>query len=286
MKIAAVQLHIDHKDRAANWDRAEAFMAQAAEQQVDLIVFPEFFIGGPGRKSAVVGGSERFSKLAQRYGMDIVTGTLIERDPDDGKYYNVAYYIDKSGEILLDYRKVHLWAPERKYLTPGNEYKVVKNRFGVVIGLCACWDIIFNEIFRHMCLEQGAQLIIAPAYWTLDDVSDTEMMAKYDRDSEIRLINSLCVARAFENECCVVFCNSAYQSDKDRPQPFGVSAGCSQITVPFRGQVAHCQHDREEMIVADIDVATLTKDAETAYQIRQDWNEGRVFNGPPSKSKL
>ena len=44
MKIAAVQLHIDHLERASNWDRAESFMAKAAEQQVDLIVFPEYVI--------------------------------------------------------------------------------------------------------------------------------------------------------------------------------------------------------------------------------------------------
>lgn len=41
MRIALVQFSIDHPNKQANWDRAEAYMAQAAQQKVDLIVFPE-----------------------------------------------------------------------------------------------------------------------------------------------------------------------------------------------------------------------------------------------------
>lgn len=122
-----------------------------------------FFMGGPGRRSTIVNGAERFGELARRYGLDIVPGTLVEQDPTDKKYYNVAYYIDKSGEALLAYRKVHLWAPERMYLTEGRDgFPVAKNRFGVTVGVCACWDIIFNEVFREMVMDNKAQLIIAP----------------------------------------------------------------------------------------------------------------------------
>jgi predicted amidohydrolase len=41
MRIAAVQFHIDHKDKEVDWSRAEEFMGKAAKQNVDLIVFPE-----------------------------------------------------------------------------------------------------------------------------------------------------------------------------------------------------------------------------------------------------
>jgi hypothetical protein len=41
MRIAAVQFHIDHKDKEVNWKRAEEFMSKAANDNVDLIVFPE-----------------------------------------------------------------------------------------------------------------------------------------------------------------------------------------------------------------------------------------------------
>lgn len=41
MRIAAVQFHIDHKDKEINWSRAEEFISKAANNHVDLIVFPE-----------------------------------------------------------------------------------------------------------------------------------------------------------------------------------------------------------------------------------------------------
>lgn len=120
-------------------------------------------MGGPGRRSTIVNGKERFGELARRYNLDIVPGTLVEQDQTDKKYYNVEYYIDKSGEALLAYRKVHLWAPERRYLTEGRDgFPVAKNRFGITVGLCACWDIVFNEVFREMVMDHKAQLVICP----------------------------------------------------------------------------------------------------------------------------
>lgn len=111
---------------------------------------------------------KRFCDLAVKYNLDVVPGTLIEKDPEDGLVYNTAYYIDRSGEILLSYRKVHLWHPERKYLTKGESgYGTCTNRFGIEVGLCVCWDIAFPEVFREMALKQNAQLIIAPGMCNL-----------------------------------------------------------------------------------------------------------------------
>lgn len=42
MRIAAVQFHIYHKDKEACWAKAEQFMSEAANDNVDLIVFPEY----------------------------------------------------------------------------------------------------------------------------------------------------------------------------------------------------------------------------------------------------
>lgn len=105
----------------------------------------------------------RLQKLARQYRLDVVPGTLMERDSKDGNVYNTAYYIDQSGDILLSYRKVHLWHSERTYITKGEgEFKVVKNRFGINVGLCICWDMAFPEVFRELSLKHNAQLIIIP----------------------------------------------------------------------------------------------------------------------------
>jgi predicted amidohydrolase len=41
MRIAAVQLHIDHQDKQVNWKRVEEFTKKASDQGADLVVFPE-----------------------------------------------------------------------------------------------------------------------------------------------------------------------------------------------------------------------------------------------------
>ncbi|KAI8090988.1 Nitrilase/cyanide hydratase and apolipo protein N-acyltransferase [Gilbertella persicaria] len=280
MRIAAVQLHIDHQDKEVNWKRAEEFMAQAVTQQVDLIVFPEYFIGGPGKhrveKTAPGVAVQRFCQLAKKYKMDIVPGTLIERDPQDGHVYNTAYYIDQSGHILLAYRKMHLWHPERSYLKEGKEgYATVTNRFGIRVGLCICWDIVFPDVFKEMALKQKAQLIIAPAYWSLDDGG--ALAIAQDPLSEANMLNAISTARCFENGIVFVLCNPAHESNVTREQPFGTMAGRTQITVPFKGPVAHCDHEKEAMIVADVDIDGLTKDAEEVYKVRKDWDQGYLF---------
>ncbi|KAI7880851.1 carbon-nitrogen hydrolase [Lichtheimia hyalospora FSU 10163] len=283
MKIAAVQFAINHDDPHSNWPRIEAFIKNAKSQDVDLIVFPEYLIGGPGPERAIgKEACERFCSLAKQYDLDIVSGTIVEIDPEDGKMYNCAYYIDNRGQVLLEYRKVHLWHPERDYLHQGKQgFGTVKNRFGVTVGMCVCWDIAFPEGFRHMVFKDGAQLVIAPAYWTLEDAGPIGQ--SHNHFSESVLLDSVVPARAFENEICMVFCNLADPKDEEQPKnPYGLSAGCTQIAVPFKGVIAHCTARTEEMIVADVDVEVLTRDAESVYKVREDWIKGKIFGGSPA----
>jgi predicted amidohydrolase len=239
----------------------------------------------------------RFCELAKKYKMDIVPGTLIERDPTDGHVYNTSHYIDQSGEILMSYRKVHLWHPERYYMKKGESgYSTVRNRFGIEIGLCVCWDIAFPEAFREMALKRRAQLIIAPgnvgscvvgkrsffinqiyllAYWSLDDGG--ELAIAHDPLSEAKMLNSIATARCFENGIVFVFVNPANEGEAQKDQPFGIMAGRTQIAAPFKGPVAHCDHIKEEMIVATVDIKKITEDSEEVYKVRKDYDEGLIY---------
>jgi hypothetical protein len=53
--------------------------------------------------------------------------------------------------------------------------------------------------------------------------------------------------------------------------------GHSQVTVPFKGVLQRCDHNREAMLVQSVDTALLA-DAETAYAIRQDLKMGLTLN--------
>src|SRR6266704_2547056 len=262
-KIAVVQFAIDQFNPQKNLARAEQFIAEASTEN-DLIVFPEDFILGPlsgiseyadydGHYIAI------FQKLASKYHIDIVPGSIIEGDLTD--LYNTTYYIDRSGEIQGRYRIVNLWFPERSYIV-----SVFDNRCGRV-GLIICWDLMFPEVFRAMVKER-VEIVICPSYWCYEDAGKGIL---HDPDSEVKLVNALCIARAFENEIVLVYANAAGRLTGG--ENTDTLIGQSQVTVPFKGVLKSLSHNRESMFSQEIDTAILA-DAEEAYEIRKDLQKG------------
>ncbi len=93
----------------------------------------------------------------------------------------------------------------------------------------------------------------------------------HDPDSEIKLVNALCITRAFENEIVLIYANAAgtYFSE-DHTETL---IGQSQVTVPFKGVLHSLNHNREEMFSQEVDTSILV-DAEEAYEIRKDLQKG------------
>jgi predicted amidohydrolase len=262
--IAVVQFAIAQARPEENLEKARRFVATAAASQANMIVFPEDFVTGPlggDAKLADYDGRYRayFQQLAWEYTIDIVAGSIIEGD-QDGLLYNTTYYIDKAGAVRGKYRKVNLWLSERSYLTPGNEVVVFDTDYGKA-GLIICWDLIFPEIFREM-MRRGVELVICPSYWCVEDAG---VGLTHDPNSEVKLVDALCVARAFENEVVLVYANAADSGNVQHE----TLIGRSQIAVPFRGALQLLDHAREEMFLQKVETALLN-DAETAYEIRKD----------------
>jgi predicted amidohydrolase len=268
LKIAVVQFAIDQFNPQQNLTKAEHFISEASREN-DLIVFPEDFILGP-----LSGKSEYadyhghyitlFQKLASKYHIDIVPGSIIEGDSRG--LFNTTYYIDRSGEIQGRYRKVNLWLPERSYITPGSNISVFDTRFGRV-GLIICWDLMFPEVFRAMVKEK-VEIVICPSYWCYEDAGKGIV---HDPDSEVKLVNALCITRAFENEIILIYANAAGRLTNE--ENIETLIGQSQITVPFKGVLKSLSHNQEAMFSQEIDTAILT-DAEEAYEIRNDLQKG------------
>jgi predicted amidohydrolase len=262
--IAVVQFDIKQFAPEENLKKAEQYISQVAGQ-AQIVVFPEVFVTGP------LNGDKRFAddkgyyvqyfqRLAATYAIDIVPGSIIESDDD--KLYNTTYYIDKTGNMRGKYRKVNLWLPERSYVTSGSDIPVFETHYGKV-GLIICWDLMFPETFRTM-VRQGVELVICPSYWCYEDAG---IGMRHDANAEVKLVNALCVARAFENEVILVYANAAGRETFDGVEETLI--GRSQITVPFKGAVNLLDHNREEMFLQTVDMAIL-HDAERAYEIRSD----------------
>src|SRR5260370_18415538 len=245
LRIALVQLWIDALSPEANLKKAERFIEKASTEN-DLIVFPEDFLAGPlnGRNEfADYDGRyvRHFQRLAAKYNIDIVPGSIIEGD--DVALYNTTYYIDRGGEILGRYRKVNLWLPERSYITPGNKVSVFTTRFGT-LSLIICWDLMFPEIFRAM-VREGVEIVICPSYWCFEDAG---IVLNHDTMSEVKHVNALCVSIAFENEIALGYVNTA------RMLASLVTTDTlllqSQAKVPFKGAIALMDHTREKRLSA------------------------------------
>jgi len=265
-KIAVVQFRVRQYAPRDNLRRVEQFVKKAAILKANIIVFPEDLLTGPIDKRQGLADTNktyrrRFQELARRYSIDIVPGSIIEKE--GGWLYNTAYYIDSKGLIKARYRKTCLWHPERRYIKPGNEVSVFYTKYGR-IGLVICWDLVFEELFRKM-LKQHVKLVICPSYWCYGDAGKG---ARYNKNSEVDFVNSLCVSRAFENEIVLVYCNAAGKlvigNHRDR------LIGRSQITAPFYGAIKRLNHSKEAMFLQEIDVDPVLRDAEQVYKIRKD----------------
>lgn len=248
LKIALVQMEIAPSKPLVNLRRMEEFIAQAAKEGAQLVVFPEDAVTGPlaGQTAFVVHAPEylaHFQGLAIKYQMDMVPGTWTVQHGH--ALYNTAYYINKDGSVAGSYRKINLWDTERIAITPGTRASVFPTAYGLV-GFIICWDISFPLLFADMA-ALGVQLVISPTYWSFTRPAHAveELV-----DEEILLIDSLCTTRAFENNIVFAYCNAAGSLQAEGVD--AVLSGHSQITHPQKKVVAKTEGNAEQMIMAKV----------------------------------
>jgi predicted amidohydrolase len=140
------------------------------EQNVDLIVFPELATTGYelGLRFTDVAerpGGHAVNLLAQRaadYSTHIVFG-LVTKEKVESIIFNAAVLIGPDGEMLGEYRKLHLPGEERLAFRPGYRLPVFETTFGQV-GILIGWDLAFPEAARSLALD-GADLLCVCANW-------------------------------------------------------------------------------------------------------------------------
>jgi predicted amidohydrolase len=184
LHIALLQLASHGADLAANLEKGEAFCRRAAAQGADIALFPEMWSIGytffnpetPGdqeRWNALAVGSDdpfvtHFRALARELGIAIAL-TYLERWP--GRPRNTVSVIDRRGEILLTYAKVHTCEFDvERHCTPGDGFPVatLETAAGPVqVGCMICFDREFPESARILMLN-GAEIILVPNACGLD----------------------------------------------------------------------------------------------------------------------
>jgi predicted amidohydrolase len=250
IRIACVQL-TSGTDKAANLEKTERLVAQAAATGADVVALPEKWnaIGGPGvlheAAEAIEGGEsvEAMRAWAKQHGVTLVGGSITEHREGRAKLSNTCLVFDSGGELVATYRKIHLFDVEVGGQTyreseaeePGEE-PVVTEVEGWPLGLTVCYDVRFPELYRILALE-GALLATVPAHFTLYTGKDHwHLMLR---------------ARAVENGFYVAAPAQVGVTGIGRP-----SYGRSLIVDPW-GTVLAQAPDEETVIAAELDRAWL-----------------------------
>lgn len=105
---------------------------------------------------------KQYMNIAKELEMAIII-TYLEKTEDKPK--NTAIIIDKNGNILLKYSKIHTVDFKMEaYLQPGNKFKTCELDYGrgkVKLGIMICFDRDFPESARILML-QGSEIIMVP----------------------------------------------------------------------------------------------------------------------------
>ncbi len=191
-----------------------------SSQKVDLIVFPELITTGYECGVRFVDLAQRvpgasvniISQRAAEFQVHIAFG-MPSKEKVESIIFNSAVLVGPEGELIGEYRKVHLKGEERMTFRAGYKYPIFETKFGNV-GLLLGYDVAFPEAARSLALD-GADLIILCANW------------EKPRNDEWR---TYVIARSYENSC---FIAAANRVGEDATLSF---IGDSMIVGP-RGQV-------------------------------------------------
>lgn len=123
----------------------------------------------------------------------VVVGGFCEHGSGE-RLFNSAAVIDTDGHVTI-YRKIHLWAKENRFFSPGNSRPpVVETSLGR-IGVAICYDIEFPEMSRSLALR-GADIICIPMNWP------RTMPASAGQSMPVTIaMASACLSRVFMAVC-------------------------------------------------------------------------------------
>lgn len=243
MKISVLQMKIVIGDFTANALTLKRIVAEAMAAKPDVLLLPELwdigFFPKPLADHADENGlraKELLSSLAKKYSVNIVGGSIAEKCGDIIK--NTCYIFDRTGKLIADYAKTHLFSPAKEHhlFTAGDKLTVFELD-NVKCGVVICYDLRFPELCRKLAL-MGADVLFAPAEWPTV------------RRDHWRTVTKM---RAIDNQYFVACANGNGAFANGIPL-----TGHSAIIDPWGNRLAEAD-ETESVITAELDFAVLKK---------------------------
>lgn len=276
VRVATVQATPHIFDKVATVDKTIDLIKQAGAKGAKIILFPEAFISGypkgmqfgvrfgmrtaEGRKdfrryyeSAItLPGPEtrRIGEAAAETGAYVVIGVIERTETNSTLYCTVAFW-GPDGSLIGKHRKLKPTAAERLIWGEGDgsTLPVFDTPYGK-IGAVTCWEN-YMPLLRAAMYGKGVQVYLAP---TFDD--------KEKWQASMRHI-------AMEGRCFVMTCNQylvksvfptdlyCYKELDDQPEV--LHRGGSAIIDPIGEYVSGPAWDKEDIIVADLDLGQIVE---------------------------
>jgi len=269
-KIAVIQLNLN--DVAENnLKKCLSWVREAAKMGAEVISLPElysshyfcqsedvdnFALAEPLYSTSFIA----FSALAKELGVVIIVPFFEKRMA--GIYHNSAYIIDTDGSEAGLYRKMHIPDDphfyEKFYFTPGDlGFKAFPTNKGK-IGTLICWDQWFPEAARLTAL-QGAEVLFYPTAIGWHPL-EKEQYGENQHGAWMNVMKGHAVANG-------VYVAAANRIGLEQylPNTSGIQFwGSSFIAGPQGEILAQASHDKEEILIAEVDL-------DLQENVRQNW---------------
>ncbi|WP_346767764.1 carbon-nitrogen family hydrolase [Knoellia koreensis] len=254
MRVALIQVaYGDDEPMDARIERVAGLVREHGPGH-DLVVLPELWAPGgfayrewADRAQPIDGPiGQVMSAAARDAGVTLHAGSIVEQresssvaDGDHG-LSNTSLVYGPDGELIAAYRKIHRFgfgAGEPRLMDAGEEVVVVDLPLAtspgetVRVGLSTCYDLRFPELYRRQ-LDDGASVFLVPAAWPAPRVRHWTLLAH---------------ARAVENQCVVIACNTAGTHA-------GTEMGGHSQVVSAKGDALAMAGTGEEVVRVEIDL--------------------------------
>jgi N-carbamoylputrescine amidase len=269
-KVSVIQLNLN--DVAENnLKKCISWVRDAASQGAEVILLPElysshyfcqsedvdnFALAEPLYSTSFIA----FSELAKELGVVIIVPFFEKRMA--GIYHNSAYIIDTDGTEAGLYRKMHIPDDphfyEKFYFTPGDlGFQAIETKKGTV-GTLICWDQWYPEAARITALK-GAEVLFYPTAigW---HPKEKEQYGENQYGAWMNVMKGHAVANG-------VFVAAANRIGLEKyiEGTEGIQFwGASFIAGPQGEILAQASHDKEEILIAEVDL-------DLQENVRQNW---------------
>jgi predicted amidohydrolase len=275
LRAAAVQFQHVPGDKARNFETIERFVRQAAERNVELIVFPECCLTGYWHlrkldRPALVELAEpipegpatkRLLELSTRYAITIGVGLL---ELAGATLFNSFVVTMPNGQFAC-HRKLHAFVSP--HLQNGDGYTVFDTPHGCRMAVLICYDNNLIENAR-ICALQGAEILLAPhqtggcvsgspfamgmisrEVWDRREEDPAGIEAELLGDKGRGWLMRWLPARAHDNGLFLVFSNGVGPDDDE------VRTGNAMLLDPYGRIVAESRRAGDDIVIADLDAS-------------------------------